>query len=151
MDCISARSKFIFYLEGSLGEKDSEEISSHLKSCTDCSLIYTEFARTMDLIEEDKNLADNLFLQAKIIAHLESETVVNDSRFLSVFPSMKLKPVLITLAFLLTMAVGVLIGQKLSVGLSYATDRELAMKNYANELYINEINDTNWEMFLFTK
>ena len=140
MKCKAVHKKLIFYIEGSLPEKEMQQIAGHLRECPECLLFSEDLKKTMEIIGLEKSSKVNPFFYTRVKAKLENTEepeIVKTPAFVRI-----LQPVAFSILLLLGIYTGVRIGQipqtKNSVTL---TDVEMIP-------FLNEFSEEPIEAFL---
>ncbi len=147
MKCKEVHKNLIFYIENELNAETQSKIQEHINGCVSCKKLYEKIKNTLGIInKEEKNKAYPFFftrIQQKIEELNSSEIKTG---FLPSFTKV-LKPV--TLAILLAFGIflGINLGNKYETN-NYTESNENLLQAYANEYYVNELNEETIETFL---
>lgn len=110
MDCKTVHSKLIFYLEGSLGNEEAQQVESHLNSCAACKAFADDLKSTLSLIENEKKVEPGPYFYTRLKAKLETRGTASPALHLR-RPMQILQPALFSLLLLLGIYAGFRIGQ----------------------------------------
>ncbi len=147
MNCKEVHKNLIFYIEKELNAKTQSKIHEHINACVSCKKLYEEIKNTLEIINsKEKNKSYPFFftrIQQKV-GELNSSEI--KTGFLPSFTK-ALKPV--TLAILLAFGIflGINLGNKYKTN-NYTESNENLIQAYANEYYVNELNEEIIETFL---
>ncbi|MBE9481280.1 MAG: zf-HC2 domain-containing protein [Bacteroidetes bacterium] len=147
MKCKEVHKNLIFYIENELNAETQSKIQEHINGCVSCKKLYEKIKNTLGIInKEEKNKAYPFFftrIQQKIEELNSSEIKTG---FLPSFTK-ALKPV--TLAILIAFGIffGINLGNKYETN-NYTESNENLLQAYANEYYVNELNEETIETFL---
>lgn len=72
MNCSEVHNDLIFFIEGSLDEKRSTEIKEHLSTCKKCSDFADYLRESLDIINEEKQVAGDSGFAERIISILDT-------------------------------------------------------------------------------
>lgn len=134
MNCKTLHTKIIFFQEGSLLEKEMEEIRDHLEKCADCAVFAGEMKKTLSVLDHDKLLEVNPFFYTRLKARLEKSTteevtVQQNPVFVRI-----LQPALFSLLLLGGIYAGIKIGQPSGINSYSSVYTENEIIPYLNEM-----------------
>lgn len=140
MNCRKAHKKIVFYLEGSLPEKEMKEVRDHLQGCSACLSFAGDLESTMAVIEKERHPEVNPYFYTRIKAGLENqekEKVQKTPGLIRI-----LQPALFTLLLLAGIYSGIKIGQ------APFNDSEAQVSEIEIVPYLNEMASEPIESFL---
>jgi len=73
MDCNKVHKDLIFYLEGSLDERTTRSVEKHLDKCSDCAAFANMLRESLEVIEKEKNVHEDLHFADRVIAAMQEE------------------------------------------------------------------------------
>jgi len=73
MKCKTIHKNLIFFLEGDLPEKETEQIKVHLSGCRECAAFAEDLKKTLAIVEQEKKAETNPFFYTRLKAKLESQ------------------------------------------------------------------------------
>lgn len=134
MNCKTLHTKIIFFHEGSLPQKEMEEIRSHLERCPDCAAFAHEMKKTLAVLQNDKLQAINPFFYTRVKARLENQA--EEKNALRRNPALVriLQPILFSLLLLGGVYAGIKIGQPVKINANSSVYTENVMVPYLNEM-----------------
>jgi predicted anti-sigma-YlaC factor YlaD len=65
------KNSILFYIEGSLNESESKKIAEHIENCDHCRNLYQRLCRTIQVIDQHKNVLPDTFIYTRIISKME--------------------------------------------------------------------------------
>jgi len=135
MNCSDIHIHLFAFTEGELPPAKLKEFNQHVSNCAACSQLIDAFDSLETAIEAEKAAAPNAFAATRILQHLEN---ANEQRAKQAYAV--LRPIFLTLALFLAMALGFLIGNH---GLSRTeyTDNEQGIEMLKTDLYIADFID----------
>lgn len=143
MKCRTIHKNLIFFLEGDLPEKETEQIKVHLSGCKQCAAFAEDMKKTLGIIEKEKAIETNPFFYTRLKAKLESPAEAEKVPLW--------KPVLVKVVqpvfFSVLLMAGIYTGFKIGTPLRVNT----AAANYPTEEilpYLNEMKSEPIEEFL---
>lgn len=106
MDCSNVQDKLFGYAGGTLTASQRQEIEAHLQNCPSCSALAEAFRRLEEAIAREKSLEPPPFAATRILQRMENRFSTRRKTTAGI-----LRPALITLAVLVALAAGYVIGQ----------------------------------------
>lgn len=85
MECRKVHNDLIFFLEGSLDEKNNANIKQHLETCKECSDFADMLRESLDVIEYEKKVSEDNDFAERIIAELSGKGRKHKTYSLSIF------------------------------------------------------------------
>jgi anti-sigma factor RsiW len=84
MECSKVHNDLIFFIEGNLDKKGSAEIEEHLAACQECLAFADMLRASLGVIEEEKNIPDDIGFADRIIAKVDFGERKQKTRTLSI-------------------------------------------------------------------
>ena len=142
MKCKTLHTKIIFFTEGSLLERDMEEIKIHLENCSDCAAFANEMNKTLAVIQDEKTPQFNPYFYTRVKARLENiESKVLVPKTFTVWNRV-LQPAFFSILLIAGMYMGFKIGQLPSAAHSPVVSETEIIP------YLNEMNTETIENYL---
>ena len=140
MKCNILNSDLILYAEGSLPAEKRVILESHVAECAECREFLAFLVKSMNIVDKDKETAQNPFLYTRIMAKLEADEKT---------AWFQLKRVIPALAFSTILLAGILGG--INIGKLYSG----TIPGYSNDLqeeisYLDDITQESIETFFLT-
>lgn len=111
MKCKTLHKKLIFFLDGELPEKETQEIRIHLNECADCAAFAEEMKKTLGIIQVEKSPEVNPFFYTRLKARMENEEAREKQRVGFPIWERVLQPAFFSLLLLAGIYTGIKIGQ----------------------------------------
>lgn len=143
MKCRTIHKNLIFFLEGDLPQKETEQIKVHLSGCEQCAAFAEDMKKTLGIIEKEKAIETNPFFYTRLKAKLESQTQAEKVRFWKPVLVKVVQPVFFSVLLIAGIYTGFKIGTPVRVNTAFA--------NYTTEEivpYLNEMQSEPIEEFL---
>ena len=105
MDCLFVRSHLFSYSENQLSEKEKNAFTEHLKSCRECSLVYSGVESMNKLIQNKKAGQPNPFIHTRTLQRIASEAEKSAPWYLPLKKRI-LQPVVISIVLLIAAGSG---------------------------------------------
>ena len=143
MKCKTIHKNLIFFLEGELPEKTTEQINTHLSECGECAAFAEDLKKTMGIIEKEKTTNINPFFYTRLKSKLESQEIPGSVPFWQPVLVKVIQPVFFSLLLVAGVYAGFRIGTPPSgnlVSADYTTHEVLP--------YLNEMQSEPIEGFL---
>lgn len=146
MKCKNFHKKMIFYIDGELTAPENSVIDQHLKTCNDCSLLFSELKSCYKLIENKETLKPNPFLYTRIKQNIENIEQALSLKELKPVYMRIIQPVLIACLLVTGISFGILLGNSYDntpqKNKSIASTNEFYMNDFqSEELEINLLNE----------
>ncbi len=143
MKCQQIQNRLLFFIEGSLSEKETADVSSHIQSCSECKSIYIELKATLGVIETEKKPEVNPFLFTRIQQQIENKQSIEKRK---VNIARILQPFVIAVFLLFGILAGFLMGTEFY----YPQDDSISESNNNEAYYINDFQQERIETFLLS-
>ncbi len=141
MKCKQIHNKFDRYADGTLRDKEREQVQDHLTGCQSCRTLYDEFLSTMELTGKRKELEPNPFLYTRIKEKLrEAEKERNIHPVFATFKR-SVHPVLVSLLLVLAVIGGIELGN----AYSYRGQKRIVVEK-STAYYLNDMQQERLEM-----
>jgi predicted anti-sigma-YlaC factor YlaD len=142
MNCSRVRKKLIFYAEGKLEGRESEQVSLHLADCKQCNHLYEELQSTLEIAEKRIPLEPNPFLYTRIKEKLEATGQTGEkTAHAPVY-----RKVLIQVVMSVMLMIGIYAGNRL--GNFYENSQQQTLATSSTEYYINDMQQEKLEVLL---
>jgi predicted anti-sigma-YlaC factor YlaD len=139
-DCFFVRENLFPYQEKQLSAKESDDIEKHLKSCNECSGIYSDFRSLTSIIDKRKSEVPNPFAATRIVqrieASMEKERENFNPVFLRIFP-----PLSVSLLMLIAIIIGFSVIMKKETKFFAAKDHQNDIKAMKSGLNLTDFID----------
>lgn len=145
MDCKQVEKNLVSYIDNELSNKESIDFELHLNQCNQCKLLISNVSETYSSLEINKNLPDDFFFYNRLQQKLENKYTYVPSIAKRILQPLAFSILLITAGYM-----GVFIGnQYKSIAITNPEDiRNTQLKTYAEENYLSELNNENYELLL---
>ncbi len=141
MDCKECKNKLIFYFENSLEKEEMGKVKNHIALCDECQSALNQLVKSFEIIEIEKQMRANPFLATRVIQNIQNRsnnTVIGLIR--------KLQPALFSLLLVVTLTLGILLGNLYQINNS-----DVYVSDQFEELYISDLNQENIELTFLTE
>lgn len=134
MKCKTVHKDLIFFLEGNLPSKKTEQIQMHLKECSACTAFAEDMKKTLGVLEIEKSPAVNPFFYTRLKAKLENSESVEFQIFRKPVLVRILQPAMFSILLIIGVYSGIKIGQPSPVKVYSTTILEQEAIPYLNEM-----------------
>jgi predicted anti-sigma-YlaC factor YlaD len=151
MSCNEIREKLVFLNAGDLTSEEEKQIFTHLDNCDGCRSLSEKLTASWMIMENEKiNYNDVVFVN-RIMQRIEAQELKHKNKISS--PSIRiLRPVAVSLLSAAAIFTGIILGEKFSVQFTSPEDqRYLEIEAFANEYFLDELEEENIETILFTQ
>lgn len=146
MDCHFVRGHLFSFSENQLSEKEKIAFDEHLKSCRECSAIYSGVESMNELIHQKQTDQPNPFIHTRTLQRIESEAEKSVAWHIQIKKRV-LQPVAISLILLIAVGSGSLIGWYIHHRTNFNVEQENELASIRSGLSIDDFID---EGFLFS-
>ncbi len=147
MNCKEVHKNLIFYIENELNAETQSKIQDHINACVSCKKLYVNIKNTLEIINSEEKNKSYPFFYTRIKQKVDE---LNSSEIKTGFlPSFTkaLKPVALAILLAFGIFFGINLGNKYETN-NYTESNENLLQAYANEYYVNELNEETIETFL---
>ncbi len=142
MKCKHIENKIIFYIEGSLQEKEESDIKKHIENCKSCYNIYNQMKLSLAVIDNEKDKIPNPFLYTRIKQNIDDLENTNKNFIFSPKNKMALQSAFATFFLAVGIFAGVFLGNTLSNDIKISDQISETEELYFNEMEFEEIETT---------
>lgn len=145
MDCLFVRGHLFSYHENQLSDQEKNAVEEHLKSCRECSAISSGVISMNNLIQFKKSEQPNPFVHTRTFQRIGSEAEKPVAWHTHLVKRV-LRPVAISLLFMIAVGSGSLIGWYIHQRTNYDVEQQNELASIRSGLSIDDFID---EGFLF--
>jgi len=152
MKCSDIQRQLVFFIEKKIPLELSDQIIFHLESCKKCKHLYINIEATYNSTEDVSRFPVNPFFYTRLIQKIKNEEDRNKSDFFGLLLNKLSIPALFLLV-LTAIYIGISLGSRLDNDnrlLVSENTRMLKLQQFADEYYLNELNEENIESILLT-
>jgi len=147
MNCKEVHKNLIFYIENELKTETQSKIQEHINACVSCKKLCEKVKNTLGIINSEEKFKSYPFFFTRIQQKIdELNSLEIKTGFLSSFTK-ALKPVALAILLAFGIFFGINLGNKYKTN-NYTESNEYLIQAYANEYYVNELNEEIIETFL---
>lgn len=147
MNCKNFKNNIFLHLEGGLTGSESVAFNNHLNECQKCNELYQNISSTISLFPERENINVDMYFYTRLKQRMENKLSKN---VFGIFTRRILQPLIVSSFVIIGIIIGNYIGNHYII--SYTNNNEdirnVNVKAYAEENYIVELNNDNYEVLL---
>jgi hypothetical protein len=139
MDCTFIEKNLFAISESTLTGKQADDAREHLEACPSCRALLAGFMSALRIIESDRQLEPDPFLQTRLLQKMESRAL-EQVRGPALNFGLLLRPVLAAALILLAVITGIFTGRQGKI-FSRDSSRAKNISEMRADLFIPEMND----------
>jgi len=147
MNCKEFKNKLCDYFDQNLDTDLKNQFNEHLKTCSECSLLFEKMSNTLSLLNNPDRIPEQPYFYTQLKQKMENRLAGNVSLIHSILTKKVLQPVLYLASLIIAVYIGILIGSGSTEKTQYAEENKkdtsyievLAQYQYINEMELESI------------
>jgi hypothetical protein len=144
MDCKQIEKNIIFYIDKEMSSEKNIDFISHLNHCEKCNVLVENITKTIDSTDIKSNIPDDYYFYTRLKQKMDSKSIPTPF-----FSKRILQPIALFSLLIIGGYMGIFIGnQYKSISMTTEDNRTTQIKSYAEENYLIEMSNENFESLL---
>jgi hypothetical protein len=141
MDCKQIEKNIVFFIDKELSSEKNIAFISHINHCERCSVLVENISKTIDT---KNNIPEDFYFYTRLKQKMDSKSIP-----IPFFSRRILQPIALFSLLIIGGYMGVFIGnQYKSISMTTEDNRTTQIKSYAEENYLTELSNENFESLL---